>query len=93
MRPSVGQPGGYHPDSDVEASNCCICLHCREMPTGQERDFQTIMLDEGVLTLARKMRRKLLIYDDEISEVSAFRHSAYRQFILWMYGHLGAGDV
>ena len=51
-----------------------------------------LILDEAVLALARRYRRDVLVFDDEVDERKANRHQAYRQYILWVHGRLGAGD-
>jgi hypothetical protein len=56
------------------------------------QDFQVLILDEAVLALARMYRRDVLVLDDEVDLMSANRHAAYRQFILWQHGRLGSGQ-
>lgn len=35
--PPFRQPGGYHPPEGTESPDWCMCNHCREMPTADER--------------------------------------------------------
>lgn len=49
------------------------------------------MLDEAVLALARQCQDILAMPKDE-NRNRAIRHTAYRQFVLWHHGRLGAGD-
>jgi len=41
--------------------------------------------------VARMMRREILVFGEEPALVNANRHAAYRQFVLWRHGMLGAG--
>jgi hypothetical protein len=54
------------------------------------QSFEVLILDEGVLALARLYRRD--VFEDEADTRKANRHQAYRQFILWTHGRLSAGD-
>lgn len=65
----------------VLTSAICFCF----------QDFQVICLDEGVLAVAQMYRRDLLAVNDNNSFNDRNRHAAYRQFILWQHGRLGAG--
>ena len=49
-------------------------------------------LDEAVLALGRLYRREILVFNDDADWNKANRHQAYRQYILWTHGRLGAGD-
>ena len=55
------------------------------------QDCQVLVLDEGVLLLARRLRRDFIVHD-EVTESKANWHAAYRQFILWTCGKLTKGD-
>ena len=50
------------------------------------------MLDEAVLALARLYRQDILAIPEDEDRNRANRHTAYRQFVLWHHGRLGAGD-
>ncbi|XP_034313987.2 P2X purinoceptor 7-like [Magallana gigas] len=85
----------------------CTCTRCRDMPTEEEKvccrktpencttllpDFHVLCLDEAVLALARLYREDVLALPADENYNRANRHAAYRQFILWTYGKLGAGQ-
>ncbi|XP_066305018.1 P2X purinoceptor 7-like [Branchiostoma lanceolatum] len=58
-------------------------------------DMDLFVLDQGVLRLARMVRDDILAlqYDQEPgADMKEFRHAAYRQFVVWQYGRLGAGN-
>ena len=52
------------------------------------QDFQILVLDSAVLTVARAQVADLLKFE-EPNENRAFRFQAYRQFTLWAHGKLG----
>ena len=51
-----------------------------------------LILDEAVLALRRLYRRDIFVFDNDADWNKANRHQAYRQYILWTHGRLGAGD-
>ena len=53
-----------------------------------------LILDESVLNLQQLYRRDIFALEaEELEDVrKAFRHAAYRQFILWQHGRLGEGN-
>ena len=55
------------------------------------QDMDILVLNEGVLALARLLYRDVLVLpeDDDINKGK--RHTAYKQFILWQHGYLGSG--
>ena len=57
-----------------------------------EQDFHVLCLDEAVLALARLYREDVLALPADDNFNRANRHSAYRQYVLWTYGKLGAGQ-
>jgi hypothetical protein len=55
------------------------------------QDFDLVVLDEVVL-VAQRYRQDILAagHDDDFNRGK--KHAAYRQFILWNHGYLGAGN-
>ena len=54
--------------------------------------FQLIALDENVLQVANLYRQDIFAYPEDVDRNKGYRHAAYRQFILWQHGRLGAGN-
>ncbi|KAK3107166.1 hypothetical protein FSP39_008406 [Pinctada imbricata] len=54
-------------------------------------DFHVLILDEAVLALARLYREDVLAVPADEDYNRGNRHTAYRQYILWTHGRLGAG--
>lgn len=55
------------------------------------QDFSVLILDEAVLALARLYRNDVLAMEELEDYNKSNRHAAYRQFVLWQHGRLGAG--
>lgn len=51
-----------------------------------------LVLDEAVLSIAQRYREDVLAVPRDQDVNRGYRHTAYRQFILWYYGRLGAGN-
>lgn len=51
-----------------------------------------LVLDEAVLSIAQRYWEDVLAVSRDQDVNRGYRHSAYRQFILWHYGRLGAGN-
>lgn len=98
---------GYHPSPDQGSPNWCSCRNCREMPTEAERlccgqlpencfsrirDFDLVVLGELILHVARTYRQDVLAVPNDNDWNRGNRHTAYRQYILWQHGRLGAGN-
>ncbi|XP_052696150.1 uncharacterized protein LOC128174701 [Crassostrea angulata] len=94
-------------DSTVTAPSWCICSNCREMPSEREKvccnkpsqscisrlpDFQTVVLDELVLEVAMRYHNDVLAEPRDENFNRSRRHTAYRQYIMWIHGRLGAGN-
>lgn len=56
------------------------------------QDVEVLILNEGVLKLARLYRKDVLVFQEDEDLKRANRHQAYRQFILWTHGRLTSGD-
>jgi hypothetical protein len=51
-----------------------------------------IITNPFVLYLSRQQRQDILVLENEVDEATANRHAAYRQFVFWQHGRLGAGN-
>ena len=56
------------------------------------QDFYTIVLDELVLEVVARHRDDILAQPPDQDYNRDRRHTAYRQYILWRHGYLGAGN-
>ena len=56
------------------------------------QDVDLVVVDEVVLLLAQRYRQDVLAagYDDDFNKGKM--HAAYRQFILYNHGYMGAGN-
>ncbi|XP_057290742.1 P2X purinoceptor 7-like [Hydractinia symbiolongicarpus] len=83
----------------------CVCGQCIEME--EERDqvccqnniknhenaeFRHLILDDRVLDLAMRGNSDWLQYPFDPEENACWRYTAYRQYIMWFWGHLGSGN-
>ena len=93
----------HYDDGDTD---WCKCGRCREMPTVEERlccrrtpgscvtqnnEYRRVVLDRAVLLVTLMYRNDLFALIDEPT-INELRHTAYRQYVLWKYGHLGRGN-
>ena len=98
-------PGAPQPPAD-DSPDWCNCGLCRVMPTQEENKcccntrmpcisiaplFQQLVLDGNVLDLAMRYREDVLAIDHPRNNGN-FRHTAYRQYVLWQHGRLGQGN-
>ena len=98
------EPQAPLPPSPSSTPDWCTCGNCRPMPSPIENVccrrrncitqydvFQLICLHPVVLRVAVRnscdWRADPIVYSH-----SNFRKAAYRQYILWVYGHLGRGN-
>ena len=87
------------------APSWCTCGRCREMPNPEERvccgqlpcdstsgDVAVCCLNTAVLRTAanRHASHKFRFQGDH--STASYRHLAYTQYVLLMYGHLGRGN-
>ena len=82
----------------------CICGKCREMPGSKERkcckrnrcislenNFYDICLNGLILEVAVNSRSDIRV-EVPRKDTKSLRHAAYRQFVMWRHGPLGAGN-
>ncbi|XP_052238337.1 P2X purinoceptor 7-like [Dreissena polymorpha] len=67
------------------------CNFSPENCTSRLPHMDQYVLEEGVLRIARTYRREVLVYPEDGDEAKANKHAAYRQFVKWQHGRLGAG--
>nr|XP_034316166.1 uncharacterized protein LOC105320755 [Crassostrea gigas] len=103
----VNPPSSPIPPSPQDIPSWCRCTHCREMPSEVEKrccnqiprnchsrllDFQNVVLDPLVLEVAMRYRNDMLAQPQDLDYSRCHRHTAYRQYILWLHGYLGVGN-
>lgn len=104
FRSDPDEPGPSNQAQATSTPPFCVCGFCREMPTDKERlcckerrlchskttVFQNICLDsDNIETVIRSLADTYVFtatYDNR-----AMRHAAYRQYVMWIHGHLGKG--
>uniref|UniRef100_A0A8C1JP44 P2X purinoreceptor 7 intracellular domain-containing protein n=1 Tax=Cyprinus carpio TaxID=7962 RepID=A0A8C1JP44_CYPCA len=76
----------------------CSCTRCIEMPTDLEKKCcgmtQSTCVNEHVLRLSRRLRNDIYALRDTQEpgdDNREYRYAAYRNFVLWQCGPLGAG--
>ena len=81
-----------------------VCGYCREMPTDKERVcckerricrsksgvFGNICLDSDNLSTAIRSHADTYVFTPTYDN-RAMRHVSYRQYVMWIHGHLGKG--
>ena len=55
-------------------------------------DINAVALDERVLVVSIRDRNEVFLLHDDPSVHVCLRNMAYRRYILWEYGHLGASN-
>ncbi|CAL9705809.1 unnamed protein product [Knipowitschia caucasica] len=77
--------------TDVEKK---CCLHPPELCISTVAHVETYIIQRGVLRLARRLWnefRAMVDGSDPGEDNRQFRHAAYRQYVAWQHGRLGAG--
>lgn len=80
----------YQPN-DIHTEQLMKCIYGNNKVLSLQ-DFYTIVLDELVLEVAIRSRNDALAEPRDIDYNKAHRHAAYRQYVMWIHGHLGAGN-
>ena len=98
-------PPQYPPHSQSSQSiPWCMCLKCWPMETVEENVcchkspcvtymgwFDSVVLNRDVLSLTIEAHSDLFA-DLPVYTPTSYRKAAYRQFVLWQYGHLGRSN-
>lgn len=94
------------PPTQDGSPDWCKCGRCQNMPTPLENRcctgrrtscitttplFRQLVLDANVLELAMRYREDVMVMDHARNNEN-FRHTAYRQYVLWQHGRLGKGN-
>uniref|UniRef100_A0A8C6U9R1 P2X purinoreceptor 7 intracellular domain-containing protein n=1 Tax=Neogobius melanostomus TaxID=47308 RepID=A0A8C6U9R1_9GOBI len=77
--------------TDIEKK---CCLHPPEHCISTVPHVETYIIQKGVLRLARQLwneLRAMVDGPDHGEDNRQFRHAAYRQYVAWRHGSLGAG--
>ena len=97
--PPADAPPADAPPADAPP-DWCKCGFCRSMPTQVENKcccgrkmpcittktlFRQLVLDANILHLQMRYREDILVMNNPRSHEN-FRHSAYRQYVLWQHG-------
>lgn len=69
---------------------CLCCRQSRGRCVTSQDEFRRVVLDRAVLRTAVAFRHDL--FDLAEVENNEMRHTAYRQYVSWKYGHLGRGN-
>ena len=104
---NVQAPQPPPPSSSSSSGNVpawCVCTFCQTMPTADEnkccdradclvgsRLFSLFCLNTNVIELGMRDRDDILC-SPPVRNNDEYRYAAYRQFILWQYGKLSAGE-
>ena len=93
---------------EVQIPSWCHCNRCRPMPTPEEQlccrrrdgtcitisagqELNEVVLNERVLVVAIHNANDLFAFNHQTSN-DTLRNAAYRQYVLWKFGRLGAGN-
>ncbi|XP_039527420.1 P2X purinoceptor 7-like isoform X2 [Pimephales promelas] len=100
-QPPYADPEGLHwcvcghcRDMTTDIEKVC-CRQTHEHCISNMAYMAYYVLDEGVLRLARGAWNDIFAINDHQEpgeEQRQYRHSAYRQFVLWQHGRLGIGN-
>ena len=104
---AAGPPAPPVPPPDADTP-WCHCGRCRQMPRPEEQlccrrragecilqtahnELNDVVLRRNVLLVAVRHINDLFAYNEQPGNDN-FRHSAYRQFVLWRFDRLGSGN-